>query len=796
MSIKDFKKNINQYSKQIRTIENFSEAVRKTPGQYIGYIGNKGFINMIREVLQNSMDELQKDDSPCTEIFTEYYEKDRRFVCIDNGRGIPFDNMQRIFASEHTSSNYEKKKGEFSSGRHGVGAKVTNALSSRFIVTSYMCKEVSPDGKPHARHIEFTEGMPWNKGEKEVPNKENYQGSRVEFTPSTTIMGPITIACEDVLNLINMLLPLMKIGAIINFHGVKENGKVIDLRLVNNDGIVTFLMGMTKNPLIPPICLSGENAEMTMKADIAFTWASDELDTDEYVLSFANMCPTINQSTHVTSFLDALANYFRQYMNKIYLANNNKITIQNSDIKSGLKAVVSAFHLVPMFSGQAKEIFSNEDMIPFIKTLVKQGLDEWIRTHPDDVQRVCKFFKSVATLRMKANKDKVQMLTKQVSALSGLPSKYEKPIGKKHLELLLIEGDSAKSACQNARDPQRQGLMPLRGKVRNAMACSRKDFFANEECKAIYTILDCGAGRDCDPDKCKYEKIIFTNDADMDGYHIRALLMKMFLVYYKPLVAAGRVYAALPPLFGLKTKENAKLVTEDDYLKYMRYFTDKSDYIQYIYNTFLKHNNVHKWNNKPYSKQELLSILYDNYNYPEDIKIICDDFRAEPDVVEMMYKMIVNNTPFSIIKKAVKQRYRFAELTKDNGIMVLEVTGGDHVQTIVFNNTTLSYWNSVLGKYIVPKMPEGYILNGKRVSLFELMTTFRQFTPAGLQRYKGLGEMEPVELKISTVHPDYNRTLLQYTPENMEAEIDAIRKMDSDLKGLLDEVEDIAGYDL
>ena len=154
-SIEKFKKNINSYGKSIRTMGSFTEAVRKTPGQYIGYVGDKGFINMIREVFQNSMDELMKDKSPCTEIWTEYYEDTNTFVSMDNGRGIPFDNIERIFTKPNTSSNFDKEKGtgEFSSGRHGVGAKVTNALSSRFIVDSYLCKEVSPSGKAEHRHL-------------------------------------------------------------------------------------------------------------------------------------------------------------------------------------------------------------------------------------------------------------------------------------------------------------------------------------------------------------------------------------------------------------------------------------------------------------------------------------------------------------------------------------------------------------------------------------------------------------------------------------------------------------------
>lgn len=795
-SIRDFKKNINAYGNEVRTLSNFTEAVRKTPGQYIGYVGDKGFINMIREVLQNSMDELEKEKSPCTEIWTEYYEDTNTFVCVDNGRGIPFDNIQRIFADEHTSSNYEKEAGEFSAGRHGVGAKVTNALSSHFFVDSFMCKEVSPDGKAHHRRMEFYDGMPWKKGEKELPNKENFQGSRIEFAPCYEIMGELKTACDDVLHLISILLPLMKIGAVINFHGVKKNGKVVNEKLVNNDGIITFLINQTKRPVMNPIRMFAINEDKTMKAEIAFTWASDELDGSEHVISFGNMCPTINESIHVTSFLDAVANYFRVYMNKIYLGKNNKISILNVDIKSGLKAVISAFHIMPMFSGQAKEILSNDDLGPFIRNMVREGLDDWTKKNADDVQRLCKFFKNVATLRLNVNKEKVEVLKKsQVSVFSGLPNKYAKPTGKKNLEFILVEGDSALTPCRTAIDHTCQGIFPIRGKINNAMTCTKKKFFENEECKAIYTILDCGEGRSCDPDKCKFDKIIFLADADVDGLHIRSLLLKMFLVYYKPLVEQGRVYAAVPPLYGIKKKQKS-MRTLDDYLTNMQYFTDKQDFVQYVYKEFLKNHKVCDEKNNQYPSKLLTEVLYENYNYVEDMTILSEDYAVDPELMELVYKMIVRNVPFKDIKKTIGKVHKYLDVRLENGILVLDGLANEKVHTVIFTPSMLEDCKNLIGNYVGSKYAElVYILNGKRVSLYGLMKEFYASQPSGLLRYKGLGEMNSVELMVSTINPKYNRTLLKYTTEDMEREINEIRRIDSNFKELLDDV-DVANFEI
>lgn len=808
-----YKKNITQYSSEIKTISNASQAIRQTPGQFIGYIGNKGFINMIREVLQNSMDEFEKRDSPCDEIWTEYHEDTKMFVCTDNGRGIPFNNMERIFGCEHTSSNYSKKAGEFSAGLHGQGAKATQALSHKFIIESFMCKEVSPDGKPHARRAEFVEGVFWDKGEIEIPNKNNFQGTRISFTPSSIIMekeGKITVTCKDIMNLISLLLPLMddkiiitpkgeiRKKAIINFSGFSKSGDPIPpRRTVNEDGIIAFLFHMTQKPIISPIKLSAGNDRM--KADIAFTWANDQLGSDAEVMSFANMCPTVSpQSSHAIGFVDGLATYFRNYMNKIYLGKNSKIAVTNADVKSGLKAVVAVMHIEPMFSGQAKEIFSNADVIPFIKNLIQVGLDDWMKKNPEDVQRICKFIKDAATLRLSVDKEKIGIMKKSaVSVFTGLPSKYAKPTGRKHLELILVEGDSAKSPCQTARDPKRQGIFPLRGKFKNAFSYSKKDFFNNEEAKAIYTILGCGEGKKCDPKKCPFDKIILMADADPDGLHIRTLLLKMFLVYYKPLVEEGRIYAAVPPLYSITNKKNGKLSpTQADYLKYKKYFTDKKEYVDYVYSIFMKSNEVLNAKKQKLSGQTLKEFLLYNYSYPTDMGILAATYAADPQLLEFTYRLITQGASLKAIQNKMAKAYPYVFVDSQNKILTLNGLIGDTVQTLVFNDGMLQDCQRYISQYVTsPYYSDFYYLNGKKVTLYELMSEFHKFVPSSVQRYKGLGEMNDVELKISTLHPDFNRTLLRYTAKDMESEIAEIRRIDSNLNSLLKDV-DIAGYEI
>lgn len=782
--------NIAGYKYLVKHLE-FAMAVRKTPAQYIGYTGTPGHINMGREIFQNGTDEQERKLSPCNWVRFEFYEKDLRIKISDNGRGLPHSKMYEIYTNSNTSTNYEKELYDYTSGRHGVGAKATMALSADFCATSYICKEVS--GRAYAHQIRFHEGEVWDESdfdlpdgspsyEKEIPNKDNFQGSVVEFTPSIEIMGEITTTCEDFMNLIVSILPLMKIGSVVEFYGVKANGEVIDKRLVNEDGIMSILVCSSKSPIILPINISEDNG--TMKTNISFTYDLDNLG-EEKIQSFANMCPTLNtnNSTHVKAFLDTLSLVFRKYMNNIYLGNKSKLKIVDQDIKSGLNAVVSVAHLYPHFSGQAKEIFGNKDIIPFIKNAMLTQIDEWMKNNASDLQKICKHFKDVADLRVKGEKDTASFKLKHSSGLDGLPAKCERATGKcKKLEeeLALVEGDSAMGGARKARCPNRQWLFPLRGKPLNAMTTSKAEFFKNEEAKAIRHILDAGEGKDFDITRCRFGKVIFLGDADVDGLHIRELLLKMFLIYFRPLIEAGRVYAAQPPLYG--TVINKKQV----------YFTDMKEYISFLMDSFYKQNTIKTTSGKVIPKEDLIHLMFINANYVAMLEAISTTFAVNPFLLE--YMLNLQGDKFSTIRKNIKQVDRYLDLEERNGSIVLTGLYDDKIHTVIFNE--FLYDNCKGIKQFLDASPEEYFnVNGTNISLYGLMKMYDSYRPSSIQRFKGLGEMDPNQLKESTLHPDYNRHLIRFTTADIEKEIQAIRKIESN-KSLLLKGVNFAGYDI
>lgn len=444
---------IRDYANLIKTIHIFSEAVRQNPGQFIGYLKNKGFKNMYREVYQNAIDELIKTSSPCNEVRVLFDERDNSVVVEDNGRGIPFNNIIRIFTSEHTSSNYTKQKGEYSSGLHGVGGKVVNALSSIFTVDSYVLGE--------ARHVEFYKGLPWDKGEQVIPNKENKQGTVIMFKPDYDIMGEINVTWQEIYDLTTKILMLTNRGSKVIFKAIDKRGKLHEETIINEDGIITDLIKKTSKPLIAPVYMSSDNG--TMKAEIAFTYDSEDLDAED-ITTFSNFCPTIG-GKHLDGFIDGLCDYWRKYMNNVYLANSKKkITVTKQDIKQGLKAVISVAHIKPIFSGQAKDILDNDDMYYFCRDLVSQSMDNWLKTNQNEVKKVCEFFKDAAEVRLNSEKEKVKLSTKySTSKLTGMPAKFIKANNPKgNGELIIVEGDSALGSIRDSRNKDIQGLFPIK----------------------------------------------------------------------------------------------------------------------------------------------------------------------------------------------------------------------------------------------------------------------------------------------------------------------------------------------
>lgn len=763
--------NIQNYGSQIKTLEDFVTVVRQNPGYHLGSIGNKGVKNMAREIWQNSFDEMDKESSPCTWVKITFDERTCGFTCEDNGRGIPIGDILRIFMDPNTSSNYVKKAGEYSSGLHGVGAKVTNAMSHKFIIESYKFNG-------EARRVEFTEGYPWKEGEKKIPNPQKKQGTMIYFEPSVEALGEISVSCKDVYRWLTNILPLNAVGDTVYFTAYDSAGnKKYDEKIVNQDGIITYLIRETDSPLIAPIILQRDTGHMKM--EIAVTWDASDSATDS-VTAFANKCPTLF-GTHIDGFNAGISSFFVSYMNKIYLAGQkkNKLTVIKNDIRSGMKAIVTVAHLVPIFDGQSKEKLSNADMEPFVRETAMELLDEWAKKNPKDLATLCKYFKDIAEVRTSSDKQRVRLTDKYTkSKFTNLPSKFVAPTGHKETEFFITEGDSAAGLMRNHRVNARQGYFPIRGKLPNAFKKSRKDFLANAEVAGIINIIGGGYGRDFDISKVEWDKIIFCTDADPDGNHIKALLLRFFIMYMPQLIEAGRVYAALPPLYGIK-------MGKDKYV----YLRDRMEYVKYIQKDFSKNNKVYELKSKtPMRSAELSKLLYVNIDYVREVNRVADNHAIDPLLLESVLTLKFNNATDAKFKASIKKQFKYIDkIEKKKGTIVIEGLVNSKYQTVFVNDTLINESKMILD-ILAQNKALAYNVNGQVMSIYELMSVFEKSAPSSIQRYKGLGEMDGQRLFNSTLDPE-NRCLIRYTIDNVKDEIESIKFYEDNKARLIEDVK-------
>lgn len=757
---------IEEYnSESIKTLEDFMEAVRKTIGQYLGYKGTRGWLNALRELIQNALDELSDPNSFGTYIKIFYDAQNKEFEIMDNGRGIPFDDIERIYASEHTSKNYEKTESNYSSGTHGIGAKATNAVSSVFIATSYRNKK--------SRQVEFHNGTPVKQG-KIINDKTGLQGTRVQCKPHECL-GEIKLSCAQLIELIESIVPLYKIGTKVLFKGIELDGSQVERKIENIDGLMTYLVRKTDNPLIVPIVVTQDTG--SMKVDIAFTWDGSQYTGDPDVDSFANYCPTIGGS-HLDGFLNGIVSFFRSYMNNIYLVDVDKskkkkdLRIIGNDIKTGLKGIVHGLHLYPTFTSQAKEFLSNEDIKVFLEQNIPKWLEEWTKKSPNDFKKLCKFFKDVAEIRMSSEAVREKIVNKyKANRITNMPEKFLPPNdwNSDQLELIIEEGDSAFGSYKNARYADTQGLFPIRGKFINALTNAWKKVKENEEVQALITIIGGGVGKSFDITRVRWRRIIIATDADIDGYHIRTLLMKFFLTYMPDLITSGKIFLAIPPLYGMPTKSGK-----------IRYFTTMIEYINFVKSSFIKSNTISYGDGRHIAQTDLSKILYDNANYVDEMNKIA--YAINPDFLEFI--LLHRNLDSQTLVKVLKQEYRFLEsITETGNTRIIKALVNQKIQTVFLGPRFIQQCAKVIA--YIDKGYQKFLVNGNLTGLYGLMNEFNKFKPSRIFRYKGLGEMNPEQLAESTLYPSATRRLMVYTVNELNSDIEEIRYLESNKQELL-----------
>ncbi len=553
------KDNLAKYDASQITVLKGLEAVRRRPAMYIGDVSIRGLHHLVYEVVDNSIDEALAGF--CNEIEV-IIEKDNSITVIDNGRGIPVDihptqkksALEVVMTMLHAGGKFDKKSYKVSGGLHGVGVSVVNALSEWCEV------EVYRDGniyyQRYARGVPTTEVI--QKG------KINRTGTKTRFMPDVEIFKKINFNYEILCERLRELAFLNK-ELLIKIEDKRSNKRD---SFKYSGGIVAFIQYLDQNrdPIQPkPIYIEGEKDGVPV--EVAFQYNSGY---NENIFSYVNNIHTIEGGTHLIGFKSALTRTLNNYAAKNNLLKNVDFTFTGEDVREGLTAVISIKHVEPQFEGQTKTKLGNSEVKGIVESIVSDGLNLFLEENPSIARQIIEKVISAASSREAARK--AREIARRKTALNGggLPGKLADCSIKEpeHCELYLVEGDSAGGSAKQGRDRRFQAILPLKGKILNVEKARLDKILSNEEIRTIVTALGTGIGADdFDISRLRYGKIIIMTDADVDGAHIRTLLLTFFFRYMRELIEKEHIYIAQPPLYRLLKGKQEFYAYDDEELE-------------------------------------------------------------------------------------------------------------------------------------------------------------------------------------------------------------------------------------
>lgn len=541
--------NRNDYSEDsIKVLEGL-EAVRKRPAMYIGDTGERGLHHLIQEVVDNSIDEALA--GYCKNITVKIHKNGACSV-QDDGRGIPtgphpikkISTLQVVMCTLHAGGKFDKNTYKVSGGLHGVGVSCVNALSE------YAEVIVKRDGKIFKQT--YAEGIPTT-DVTEIGTTDD-RGTYVYFVPDKSLFKTTEFKYDKTSERLRELAFLNPEVTIRFIDERPEDGDLSDIYHYEG-GLVDFVKYIDSHnaPLVDIIYIKGvepgETGAETV-AEIAFQYNNAY---NENVISYVNNINTIEGGTHVSGFRSALTRTLNQYaaaLNK----KNNKVQLVGDDFREGLTAIISIKVAEPQFEGQTKTKLGNGEVEGIVRTIVNDKLNQYLDSNPAAAKRIIEKAQLAAEARIAAKKSRELVRRKNALENSTLPGKLADCSlnSPQDTEIYIVEGDSAGGSAKQGRDRRFQAILPLKGKILNVQKARINKILENEEIRTIITALGSGFGEDFDPQKLRYGKIILMADADVDGSHIRTLLLTLFFNYMKDLILEGKLYIAQPPLYKLK----------------------------------------------------------------------------------------------------------------------------------------------------------------------------------------------------------------------------------------------------
>ena len=766
----------------IRVLEGL-EAVRLRPGMYIGSTSQRGLHHCIYEIVDNSIDEALA--GYCTDIYVTI-NKDNSITVKDNGRGIPVDikpesgksALEIVHTVLHAGGKFGDGGYKVSGGLHGVGASVVNALSEKYTV------EVARDG--YVWRQEYMRGEPLTPVEKGEPTDKT--GTKTTFWPDPEIFTETTEIDKDIIaNRLREMAFLNKGLKIIFINADSGEEEIFHYE----GGIASYVEFLNKNRTVlneKPIYIDKVVDGMQIEVAMQYTDAYNES-----ILSFANNINTHSGGTHLTGFRNAITRVFNDYARKNNILKENEQNLSGEDVREGLTAIVSIKIANPEFEGQTKEKLGNQEAMGATQDAVRDKLQEWLEFNPKTAKIILE--KTLQAQRAREAARKARELTRRKSVLenSTLPGKLADCSNREpeRCEIYIVEGDSAGGSAKQGRNRMFQAILPLRGKILNVEKARLDKIYGNNEIQSMVQAFGINIsknGEEVDLEKLRYHKIIIMTDADVDGAHIRTLLLTFFFRYARPLIENGHVYIAQPPLFKVTIGKNSEYLYDEHAL-------DKMLKERGIKSLSLSD----KTKTKVKSGDDLLELIknmsafYNSYNNPilnlypavllrglvrSNVKV--EDFEDQAkmnEIVEYLNHYLIDHAKNYNIHEA--ESYK-AELkyNPENAKFSIKLNLNEKEHVIVNANILksseykrLKTAYPLIRDYLIEE--EDYLIletdsEQYEIKSFEKLQKLideRGQRGMTLQRFKGLGEMMPQQLWETTMDPA-TRTLLKVDIED------------------------------
>ncbi|HHQ7689453.1 TPA: DNA topoisomerase (ATP-hydrolyzing) subunit B [Streptococcus pneumoniae] len=536
---------------QIQVLEGI-EAVRMRPGMYIGSTSKEGLHHLVWEIVDNSIDEALAGFASHIQVFIE---PDDSITVVDDGRGIPVDIQEKtgrpavetVFTVLHAGGKFGGGGYKVSGGLHGVGSSVVNALSTQLDV------HVHKNGKIY--YQEYRRGHVV--ADLEVVGDTDRTGTTVHFIPDPKIFTETTTFDFDKLNKRIQELAFLNRGLQISITD-KRQGLEQTKHYHYEGGIASYVEYINENKDVifdTPIYTDGEMDDITVEVAMQYTTGYHE-----NVMSFANNIHTHEGGTHEQGFRTSLTRVINDYARKNKLLKDNEDNLTGEDVREGLTAVISVKHPNPQFEGQTKTKLGNSEVVKITNRLFSEAFSDFLMENPQIAKRIVE--KGILAAKARVAAKRAREVTRKKSGLeiSNLPGKLADCSSNNpaETELFIVEGDSAGGSAKSGRNREFQAILPIRGKILNVEKASMDKILANEEIRSLFTAMGTGFGAEFDVSKARYQKLVLMTDADVDGAHIRTLLLTLIYRYMKPILEAGYVYIAQPPIYGVKVGSEIK----------------------------------------------------------------------------------------------------------------------------------------------------------------------------------------------------------------------------------------------